>query len=520
MDLQKQRSIFEGIFVVIATLFFSLFISLLGAAALKFQIAFAVGLFGLIAICLIPARRTLCLCLWVLIQPLSIEKILYTAPPIWPTLRGLEIVLNAADVILIILFIILVFEKIFQNKKLFVWDKKAQLLTVLMLWGIFAYTIHLGFYHSEFVNSTPLGILHLFRNLMFVLIIGSAIQSRADLIWIFIAVAAIVFIESILVYLSFATGEAFNFSRLLGLPTQLQQYSAGGEVISRGAGTLGVPNQQAMFHATFTFLMLGLLSVKNATVRNLALMVIMCSFVAVIFTFSRSAWFSMALACMLIAAVFIKRNEITPTGWLMSSLVAILFIGVLAVLAQPMIDRLTKGDDGATDSRVRMIMLAKDLALKYPIIGVGASGFAEAGLNLYPPGKKETQWVPLGGKAIVPPLGRLELATAILPNQKPIIVPLPVHNKYLLMLTEFGVVGLIIWLMLFKTLFFEAKNCSTSRDPMLRFTGVAGMAIVLVVMVYMNLDLFADDKTLQVILFPLTVISAAYRLSLKTHLKT
>jgi len=515
LDLHKQRSLLEGVFVVFATVLFSVFISLLGAVALKFQIAFAIGLLGLIFICLFPARRTLCLCLYVLIQPLSIEKILYTAPPIWPTLRGLEIVLNAADVILIILFIILVFEKVFLNKKLFIWDKKAQLFTALFFWGIVSYCIHFGFYQSEFVHSAPLGILHLFRNLLFVLIISSAIQTRDDLFWIFVSVVVIVFIESILVFLSFATGEAFNFARLLGEVSELQQYSVGGDVISRGSGTLGVPNQQALFHATVTFLAFGLLSVKKAFIRNIAIIVMLVSFVAAIFTFSRSAWLGIALASILIACIFIKRNEVTQKGWLLSSTVAILFVGVLAVLAQPMIDRLTRGDDGATDSRLRMLMLARDLALQYPIIGVGPSGFAEAGLSIYPPGNKETEWVPLGSKAIVPPLGRIELATTIYPNEKPLIVPLPVHNKYLLTLSELGIVGLIIWLLMFKMFFTEARICSRSNDKLLRFTGVAGMAIVLVILEYMMLDLFADDKTLQVILLPLTVVSAAYRLSLK-----
>lgn len=513
MDIHKQRTLFESIFVISVTLVFGLAIGMINALPFKFQIALVVGLLGLMLIWLFPARRTLCLCLWVLIQPLSIEKILYTAPPLWPSLRGLEIVLNAGDAILCMLLAILVAEKITYRKPLFIWSTQAKLFLALLLWGIFSYCVHLVFLHSPFVESAPFGVLHLFRNLAFVLIVGCAIQSRADLIWILITVMVMIIIQSILVFLSFATGEAFNFSRLLGLPVIMQKYNVGGEQISRAAGTLGVPNQQAMFHAMFTFLLLGLISAKNVWIRMLALTAILMSFVAVIFTFSRSAWFSIALATLLIIATFIKRREITPKAWLIGSLLSVGMIAVLAVLAQPIIDRLTKGDDGATDSRVRMISLAKDLAVQYPIFGVGPHEFVEAGLRLYPPGQKETEWVPLGDKPIVPPLGRIELATSIVPNEKPIIVPLPVHNKYLLTLSELGVVGLLLWLMVFKTLFKEVKISSRSKDPLLRFTGVAGMAVILVALIYMMLDLFADDKTLQVLLFPLIVVSAAYRLS-------
>lgn len=495
------------------TLIFGLAISMMNALALKFQIALIIGLVGLLFIALFPARRTLCLCLWVLIQPLSIEKILYTAPPLWPSLRGLEIVFNAGDAILVLLLIILIVEKIVYRKPAFIWNTQSKLFTALLLWGVFSYCVHLIFLHSPYVESAPFGILHLLRNLAFVLIIGSAIQTRADLIWLLIAVMVMLVIQSILVCLSFATGEAFNFSRLLGLPVELQKYTVGGQQIARASGTLGVPNQQAMFHAMFTFLLLGLLSAKNAWIRYLALLAIIMSFVSVIFTFSRSAWFSIALATLLIAAIFIKRREISPKAWLMGSLLAVVFVSVLAVLAQPIIERLTKGDDGATDSRVRMISLATDLAAQHPIIGVGPHGFAEAGLNLYPPGQKETEWVPLGDKAIVPPLGRIELSTTIVPNYQPIIVPLPVHNKYLLMLSELGVVGLVLWLAIFITLSKEVRICARSKEQLLRFTGVAGMAVILVALIYMTLDLFADDKTLQTLLFPLIVMSATYRLS-------
>ncbi len=513
MNTQQQRVILESIFVIAVTLLFGLAISMLGALALKFQIAFAVGLVALLLICLIPARRTLCLFLWVLIQPLSIEKILYTAPPLWPSLRGLEIVFNAGDAILLLLFAILLGEKIASGKPMFIWTTQSKIFLSLLAWAIFSYLVHLAFLHSPYVESAPFGILHFLRNLAFVLIIGSAIQTRADLIWVLIAVVTIIVIESVLVGLSFVTGEAFNFSRLIGLPVVMQKYSVGGEQVSRAAGTLGVPNQQALFHAMYTFLIIGLLSAKNSVIRYAALVAILMSFVAVIFTFSRSAWFSIAMASLLIFVVFLKRREITPKAWLIGSFLSILMIGVLSVLAQPIIERLTKGDDGATDSRVRMISLATDLAIQHPFIGVGPYGFVEAGLNLYPPGQKETEWVPLGDKSIVPPLGRVELSTTIIPGQKPIIVPLPVHNKYLLMLSELGIVGLLLWLLVFKTLYSEVMFCSRSPDPLFRFTGVAGMAVILVALIYMMLDLFSDDKTLQTLLFPLIVVSAAYRLS-------
>lgn len=509
----KERTLFEAAVALIMTLLFSIFITMLGSVSLKFQIAFTIGLFGLIAIVLIPARRTLCLCLWVIIQPLSIEKVLYTNAPIWSGVNGEDITMNAADALLVVIFIILIFEQFILKKRAFYWDKKASLFLSLFVWGLCSYLIHLGFYQSEFTNASPLGILHLGRNLFFVFVIGSAIQSRADIVWILTAISFTLFLQSILVWLSFATGQPFNFTRLLGQTSYMQEYAVGGEVITRATGTLGVPNQQAAFHAMFTLLVIGFFGVKNILFKSIGLLVILMSFVAVLFTFSRSAWLSFGVATILIISIFIKRKEVTPAGWLMSGAVSVVLIVILAIVANPIINRLTKGDDGATGSRLRMILLAKDLALEYPIIGVGPNEYAEAGLYLYPPGEKETEWVPLGDKAIVPPLGRIELSTHNIPGEKPKIFTLGVHNKYLLTLSELGIVGLIIWITIFYLFMKEAKICSQSKDRLLRYIGVAGIATSAIAFIYMNLDLFSSEKTLQNLLFPMLFISAAYRLN-------
>lgn len=516
MILPSQRSVFEATLAFCAIAFFSLVVGVVGATSLKLQIGLVIAFSGLLLIVLSPARRTLCLCLWLLIQPLSVEKILFTATPIWDGLRGYEIVLNAGDLILMMLGCILLYERFFLHKKHFVWDRLNQILFALLCWGAFSYCIHGLYLQSDFIDSAPLGVLHLFRNFIFVLIVGSAIQTRADVLWILATVAFMILLQSVLVALSFATGESMNFTRLLGPALKLQEYVVGGEVVHRAAGTVGVPNQQASYHAMLTFLAVGLLAVRNAAFRSLALIAMMSSLIAVVFTFSRSAWFTMGLASVLITAVFIKRQAITSSAWLIGGVLSIVMIVALGFLAKPIIDRLTQGDDGATDSRVRMIMLATDLIKKHPIIGVGPNDYAEAGLFYYPPGEKDTEWVALGDKAIVPPLGRIELAILRIPGQKPLAIPLGVHNKYLLMFSEMGLVGLLLWLWLFITVFQKARSIRDHKDKLYRFLSVSGYAVILVISIYMMLDLFADDKTLQVLLFPITLIVAVARIAQQT----
>jgi O-antigen ligase len=509
----KSRSTYEAIFVVLTTIVFSLGLGMMGSLSLKFQVALGIAMLGFLVILITPHRRTLCLCLYVLIQPLSIEKILYVDKPIWPGLRGQELIMNAGDVMLVLLAAILIIERLITHKPQFVFDKKVQLFLALLVWATISYLVHILFYQSDFVDNAPFGLLHLTRNLLFVLIIGSAIQSRSDVIWVLLSILLLLIFESILVSLSFATGKSYTFMSLIGGVQFNQSYTGSSGNIVRAVGTLGVANQQGLFHAMFTFLLVGLFAVRNPIARYAALVAILMSFIAVIFTFSRGSWLCIALASTYIITLFIKRAEVSKSAWLLGGVVMIVFFAALTAVAQPIIDRLTKGDDGATGSRLRMISLAVDLFEHHPIIGVGPSGFTEAGIKLYPPGKKSTEWVPAGAKAIVPPLGRIELARAVVPGQPDLIVPLPVHNKYLLTLSELGVLGLCVWLLIFYYFYRDAKQCSRATDQLYRFIGVAGLGVTLVAVVYMNLDLFADDKTLQVLLFPLVLVSACKRLA-------
>lgn len=509
----NSRTTYETLFVVLTTVVFGLALGMMGALSLKFQVALGVAMLGFMLIMVTPDRRTLCLCLYIIIQPLSIEKILFVDTPIWPGLRGQELIINAGDIILVLLAAILLIERLISKKPQFIFDEKSKLLFTLFIWGAISYLIHLLFYQSNFIDNAKFGLLHLMRNLFFVVIIGSAIKSRSDVIWVLLTVLFMLILESFLVSLSFATHRTYTFMSLIGGTQFIQSYSGSSGSIVRAVGTLGVANQQGLFHAMFTFLAIGLFAVRNPIVRYLALISILMSFIAVIFTFSRGSWLCIAIASILISVVFIKRAEVAQRAWLIGGVVMIIFFIALTALAQPIVDRLTKGDDGATGSRIRMISLAVDLFAQHPIIGVGPSGFTEAGLRLYPPGAKGNEWVPAGGKAIVPPLGRIELARGQVPGQADIIVPLPVHNKYLLMLSELGIIGLLIWLMLFYAFYKDAKQCSRSSDKLYRFIGVAGLGITLVAVIYMNLDLFADDKTLQVLLFPLVFVSACSRLS-------
>jgi len=298
-------------------------------------------------------------------------------------------------------------------------------------WRISRYRLH---------RINPWALIHYVRTLLFIVVVHSAIRTRAELICVLAALAWILLGEAILVALSYATGELFNFARLTGQTPmlELQTFSGSDGKMVRGVGTLGHTNQQAVFHTLYTLPLIALLVVRNTWFRVIALVVIGASAVAVLLSFSRSAWMSFALALTVAFVVAWQRREIAPVAWLTGAAMAVLMVFVLGALAEPIYERIAHGDDGATDSRLRMIDLATDLFLTHPVLGVGPGEFSEASILQYPPDFKENEWVAVAEKPMVPTVGRLEVIRFVQKGADSLTSPLPVHNKYMLTLSELG----------------------------------------------------------------------------------
>jgi len=262
----------------------------------------------------------------------------------------------------------------------------------------------------------------------------------------------------------------------------------------------------------FTFLLVGLFAVKRKIFHIIAIGAILMSFLAIIFTFARTAWLSIAVAAIFCIVAFAYKGKFTRKTWLVGSVLVIVGSVMFGAVSKPIYDRLTSGDNGATGSRFRMMHLAVDLFAHHPIIGVGQAGYPEAGLSLYPPGERSPEWVPVGEQAIVPPLGRVELATGYLQGKK-IVVPLSVHNKFLLILCELGAVGLIIWLMFFYEFYKAARSLRQANNDLYQYIGIAGTAILIISGIYMMLDLISDEKTTEMLLFPLLLVAATHKIS-------
>ncbi|MDA8093256.1 MAG: O-antigen ligase family protein [Betaproteobacteria bacterium] len=491
----------------------------LGDLSLKYRVAIVGGVVATGFLLLSPDRRIWSLIFWVLVMPLSVEKVFYVAPAVWSGFVAQSVTINAADAFLVLLALFLLVKSLLTPQQVFYWPKAATAWLLFLAWAGTSYAMHLGYLHDGLVSASPLALLRAVRILVFIVLVHSAIRSRGDVLLVLGAVLAIVLLESALVGLSYVTGHVFNFTELTGgnpvLALQKYAGSGGGSggLLVRGSGTLGSTNDTAKFETFYSLILLAFFGVRNAFFRTLALCALLAAGMAILLSFSRGAWLSFALALVLAFALLLRRGAISQRAWLTGAGVGILVVIALGALATPIMDRLSnKGDEGATASRLRMFHVAFDLASAYPIIGVGPGEYAQAGLQLESPQYGTAENVALGSKPIAPLVGRLDVVSLARPGQEDLRLPLPVHNRFLLVLAQMGAIGLLLWLLLYRVFLRDALRCLKSRDRFYRFVGVAGLAYLLAALVYMNVDLFDDTKSIEVLLFVPVVVTAVARL--------
>lgn len=181
---------------------------------------------------------------------------------------------------------------------------------------------------------------------------------------------------------------------------------------------------------------------------------------ALILTLSRGGWISFAAALTFALGVGVQRRLI-PVGRVALVGAAGAIALALIVLVQPaVVYRLTKDDDRSTQTRLVMMDQAALIIRDQPILGVGLANYTRASQRYTP-----ASFAPL-------PLGYQDTIRAGV-----------VHNGYLLLWAERGLIGLLLHLSVFVTALWRFWRLRTWSDPVLHgvalglLAGVVGQGV-------------------------------------------
>ncbi len=239
-------------------------------------------------------------------------------------------------------------------------------------------------------------------------------------------------------------------------------------MVAVSAGTVGSPNVAA---SLIELLLAPCLAVLLITQRRrwrtmLAMAAFLAGGLALLITFSRGGWIAA------IASVSLFCGFAWWRGWLSLRIpltLAICGFLVLLPFSGEILDRLF-GEEGATaEGRFIMMELAQRIIVDNPLLGVGANNFAAV----------------MDDYIVNPDFTGAWLHT--------------VHNKYLLVWAENGIVGLIAFAGFLLSAVFCGWQSWRSNDRLLGLLGLAFAVGILGQMLHMNLALFHGRLQVQLL---------------------
>jgi O-antigen ligase len=249
--------------------------------------------------------------------------------------------------------------------------------------------------------------------------------------------------------------------RLLGLKAASSEFAGD----NRPSGSFGAPNAAASYLCMTMAMALGTLSTTVwRTGRNLAIVGLAVGLPALLLTLSRGGWVAFAVSAI---AILLSCGNRLPririaTFVAIGVMVAIPFLGTVEA-------RLFGDDHGSATGRMPLNQLALTMIQDHPFSGVGANNFATAVDSYLAHGFPSDGWLYV------------------------------VHNTYLLVAAETGVVGLAALLWLLFAIITQAKARWAAGDSWTGPVALGSMAAVVGLMVQMLFEPFRDGAPIQLL---------------------
>jgi putative inorganic carbon (hco3(-)) transporter len=210
----------------------------------------------------------------------------------------------------------------------------------------------------------------------------------------------------------------------------------------------------------------------------LAMAVLGLGGVALIFTFSRGGWMALALSVTLICLLGWRRRGVS----LKTPIAVMLILGMLYLPFHSVISGRLFGDDrGSAESRVPLMNLAFRIIADNPVLGVGINNFTVV-MDRYLTSDFREGWL------------------------------FAVHNKYLLVLAETGIVGFLAFLAFLLDALRKGWQCWVHRDPLISPLALGFAAGIAGHMVHMTVDVFRGRPTQQLLWLLAGLLAAMHRI--------
>jgi putative inorganic carbon (HCO3(-)) transporter len=291
--------------------------------------------------------------------------------------------------------------------------------------------------------------------LLFIYIIKS-VQSRQDLLFV---------VTLLLIGLAFQ-GAVMIGLRIIGHGISVARIYAYIDASGRVGGTVGTPNTAASY---LTLLLAPALGVMLTPLKRrhtwLAGLAFGLGSVALVLTFSRGGWLAFIVSIMLLCLLAFYRGWLAPRILLTFVVIVVL---LFVLFREPILARLFGDDGGTAGSRIPLTRLALRIIRDHPLLGIGANNY----VTILP-------------QYITPEFYGEFLFT--------------VHNKYLLVWAETGIVGLVAFLGFLLAVIRRGWQGWRLRDRLLSPLALGFTATIVGQMAHMLFDVFHSRPQVQML---------------------
>ncbi|NLF30218.1 MAG: O-antigen ligase family protein [Planctomycetes bacterium] len=294
-------------------------------------------------------------------------------------------------------------------------------------------------------------IIRMAKAMVLFAVLVNELTTRGRILQAALALTASVTLQSAIGVLQLVKGSPLGLEKLGETSARTTEVLAvmsieGGSVWRVGALLLH-PNIFGVFLAAVLPLAVGLfLYGTGGRHRAAALAAAALGSVALVGTYSRSAWVSAAAAFTILGFVLILHRRLRGSAFVMGGLAGLLLAVVLGVFSGRIITRLFNSQESAETGRKEWRIEAGRLIREKPLLGWGLNTYA----SVVP---EYSRWSRRAFEGWTP----------------------PVHNVYLLWCAETGIVGLALYLFVWARLVWIGVKNLRIRDPGLYVISAACM---------------------------------------------
>ena len=304
--------------------------------------------------------------------------------------------------------------------------------------------------------------------MMFIYIVG-AVRTRDDVQFLITMLMVGLLLESVVMILLQFGGQSV---KIPGISTRMSEETA---VVYRSGGTVGAPNVAASYLCLLLTPALSILFTPVGRAHKwLAATAFGLGTIALVLTLSRGGWIAFGLAIPIFFLFAHRRGaiQLKHIVW-----IATLTMLVCLPVSQAVYGRLFANEGTSAGARMPLMRMAGLVIQDHPVLGIGANNF------------------PIVVRRYVRPEFSGNYVSAV-------------HNKYLLIWAETGLLSLVAFLWFLGTTMRRGWQCWRCSDPVLAFPALAFAAAIAGQMIHMGVARFTGRPQVQLLWLVSAIIAA------------